>query len=65
MVVNYDLPLMNDQAAEGMPDIDTYRHRIGASYPYILQCTQLSEFYSLTRSNRSIWAQGYLDKFCS
>jgi len=29
MVVNYDLPLMNDQAAEGMPDIDTYRHRIG------------------------------------
>ena len=31
MVVNYDLPLMNDQASEERPDIDTYRHRIGAS----------------------------------
>jgi len=29
MVVNYDLPLMNDQATEERPDIDTYRHRIG------------------------------------
>jgi len=29
MVVNYDLPLMNDQATDGRPDIDTYRHRIG------------------------------------
>ena len=29
MVVNYDLPLMNDQATEDRPDIDTYRHRIG------------------------------------
>ena len=29
MVVNYDLPLMNDQASEDRPDIDTYRHRIG------------------------------------
>ena len=29
MVVNYDLPLMNDQ--EDRPDIDTYRHRIGES----------------------------------
>ncbi|KAF8813348.1 DEAD-domain-containing protein [Phlegmacium glaucopus] len=29
MVVNYDLPLMNDQATEEKPDIDTYRHRIG------------------------------------
>jgi hypothetical protein len=30
MVVNYDLPLLNDQATDGRPDIDTYRHRIGA-----------------------------------
>ena len=29
MVVNYDLPLMNDQTTDGIPDIDTYRHRIG------------------------------------
>ena len=29
MVVNYDLPLMNDQATEDRPDVDTYRHRIG------------------------------------
>ena len=26
LVVNYELPLMNDR-----PDIDTYRHRIGES----------------------------------
>ena len=29
MVVNYDLPLMNDQATDDRPDIDTYLHRIG------------------------------------
>ena len=38
MVVNYDLPLLNDQAEE-KPDIDTYRHRIGASLSCIVPGT--------------------------
>lgn len=34
MVVNYDLPLMNERGNhpnDGKPDIETYIHRIGAS----------------------------------
>lgn len=35
MVVNYDLPLMNERgnahSGDGRPDIETYIHRIGAS----------------------------------
>jgi len=35
MVVNYDLPLMNERGNthpnDGRPDIETYIHRIGAS----------------------------------
>lgn len=31
MVVNYDLPLLNERGGgEGGPDIETYIHRIGA-----------------------------------
>lgn len=30
MVVNYDLPLLNERGGEaGTPDIETYIHRIG------------------------------------
>lgn len=41
MVVNYDLPLLNDQATDGIPDIDTYRHRIG-TYLHVSVTTQLT-----------------------
>ncbi|KAG6900599.1 hypothetical protein C0993_007822 [Termitomyces sp. T159_Od127] len=34
MVVNYDMPLMNerDKTADERPDIETYIHRIGMSF---------------------------------
>jgi len=46
MVVNYDLPLMNDRdkTADERPDVETYIHRIGM--PFSL----LNSFYSLVAS---------------
>jgi len=40
MVVNYDLPLMNERIKGGdeKPDIETYIHRIGQCYNKFCTC---------------------------
>lgn len=45
MVVNYDLPLMNerDRGGDERPDIETYLHRIGA---FLLQSPSDNTTYS-------------------
>ena len=44
MVVNYDLPLMNERekGGDGVPDIETYIHRIGMRFIsayHLLRCS--------------------------
>jgi ATP-dependent RNA helicase DDX19/DBP5 len=66
MVVNYDLPLMNDREGTGgggasQPDIETYIHRIGT---WLFMANEL--FFDdgtrdLSRTNGTVWSQGYLD----
>lgn len=61
MVVNYDLPLMNERmkGADERPDIETYIHRIGESQEsdHALMMTMEN------RTNRSLWQKGHLDQF--
>lgn len=65
MVVNYDLPLMNERgntnSNDGRPDIETYIHRIGAT---IDAGNFLSYTDGHTRANWTIWTQGHLDQLC-
>jgi superfamily II DNA/RNA helicase len=60
MVVNYDLPLMNERVkgADERPDIETYIHRIGKLSQHYHEARIENEL--LRRSNGSLWAKGYL-----
>lgn len=66
MVVNYDLPLMNDRGrgfdGDARPDIETYIHRIGASVPARIK---LRVLIVVCRSNRTVRAERDIDQFCT
>jgi ATP-dependent RNA helicase DDX19/DBP5 len=68
MVVNYDLPLMNDRGRgfdnDARPDVETYIHRIGGflSASGWAACVLIVAW---CRSNRTLWAQGHLDQLCA
>lgn len=57
MVVNYDLPLMNerDRTADERPDIETYIHRIGR-LPFAIVFAAKFEIYVPYRTYGKIWA---------
>ena len=66
MVVNYDLPLMNDRgkgfSEDARPDIETYLHRIGE----FQQGSSLFERCLIwVRAYWTIWSQGYFDQLCA
>ena len=60
MVVNYDLPLMNERVkgADERPDIETYIHRIGSLFKsfYVSQLT-----HCLNREDWTFWTTWYLN----
>ena len=76
MVVNYDLPLMNERDNNGnkgdsRPDIETYIHRIGPCVRLPRRAPELwrsvTREWLLTsvrrrRSHGPVWAQGHLDQ---
>lgn len=64
MVVNYDLPLMNERgnthSHDGRPDIETYIHRIGAFICVVTLCCTDGQ----TRANWAFWTQRHIDQLC-
>jgi ATP-dependent RNA helicase DDX19/DBP5 len=56
MVVNYDLPLMNERSKshDERPDIETYIHRIGESNSFG-HAFRLLNILCVTRSNWPVW----------
>lgn len=64
MVVNYDLPLMNERgnahSGDGRPDIETYIHRIGASASVATLSCSDGQF----RANWAFWTQRHINQFC-
>ena len=62
MVVNYDLPLMNERekGGDGVPDIETYIHRIGMRLISTYNLLRVQR--SFIRSNGSFWTQGHFNK---
>lgn len=64
MVVNYDLPLMNERGNthpnDGRPDIETYIHRIGAS----IIVAALSYTNGQSRANWTFWTERHIDQLC-
>lgn len=64
MVVNYDLPLMNERgnqhSHDARPDVETYIHRIGKEFPRFVPCLTDNS----VRPHWSFRTQGYLNKLC-
>ncbi len=65
MVVNYELPLLND----GQPDIDTYLHRIGMypiiSHPNFSLSTYIASTHCLRRSYGTVREERSFNQFRS
>ena len=72
MVVNYDLPLMNERGdwknkTDLQPDIETYIHRIGQSAVESVpaRAPVLRDAPFSCRSHRAVRAQGYFHQLCA
>ena len=64
MVVNYDLPLMNerDKSMDERPDIETYIHRIGAlCFPAFCDVAKSLIILHVCRPYGPVWTQGNID----
>lgn len=65
MVVNYDIPLMNERGnstSDDGPDVETYLHRIGAFLTYFAIIRNfMAELHF--RSYGTFWKEGNFDQF--